>query len=299
MGAICHLAQLIMNTLLQLPFNTQILGALFCMTMLLAWSSKCITFREYKIPLWSLIYAPTLSVAYVFESINMIGLLWILILAITCTVHTKKYYPIISYSVLLILPFLLATHSLPGFNNVLLFKDAEISKDAISYSRFLNIDKISAGLFLFWFLFTNDQRQVFKRSIIKLALPVAIVTIVVTLALANISLIHIDIKLSQYLLLFIISNVLLTCMTEEAYFRGVIQNKLQLKNTYLAIIVSAVLFGLAHFGAGRLDYVLISMVAGLGYATVYHRTGSISASILTHATLNIIHFVFFTYPFAH
>ena len=197
------------------------------------------------------------------------------------------------------MPFLLATHSLPGFNNVLLFKDAEISKDAISYSHFLNIDKISAGLFLFWFLFTNDQRQVFKRSIIKLALPVAIVTIVVTLALANISLIHIDIKLSQYLLLFVISNVLLTCMTEEAYFRGVIQNKLQLKNTYLAIIVSAVLFGLAHFGAGRLDYVLISMVAGLGYATVYHRTGSISASILTHATLNIIHFVFFTYPFAH
>jgi len=288
-----------MNNLLQLPAHTLIQGVLLCATILLAWSSRCVDFKNYNIPVWSIVYTPTLAVAYFFEAINFTGLIWVLILAVTCIVHQKERYPRLTYTILFILPFLLATHSLPGFNNILLVKDVEISKDSIPYSSYLNFDKISAGLFLFWYLFTNDQRQIFKKSILKLAFPVTAVTIVVTLALANISLIHIDIKLSEYLPLFIISNVLFTCMTEEAYFRGVIQNKLQLRNACLAIVTSAVLFGLAHFGTGRIDYVLISIIAGLGYATVYHRTRSIGASILAHSILNIIHFIFFTYPFVY
>jgi hypothetical protein len=45
-----------------------------------------------------------------------------------------------------------------------------------------------------------------------------------------------------------------------------------------------------------MSYVLLAAVAGLGYALVYHRTRSIEMSMLTHFTLNAMHFLLFTYP---
>jgi len=39
-----------------------------------------------------------------------------------------------------------------------------------------------------------------------------------------------------------------------------------------------------------------TLVAGIGYGWAYRRTGRIEASILTHFSLNSLHFLLFTYP---
>ncbi len=62
------------------------------------------------------------------------------------------------------------------------------------------------------------------------------------------------------------------------------------------VIVSALLFGLAHFGGG-LAYVGLATLAGLGYGIAYARTQRIESAILTHFLLNAVHFVGFTFPF--
>ena len=96
-------------------------------------------------------------------------------------------------------------------------------------------------------------------------------------------------------------NLFFTCLSEEAFFRGFIQRELTSAlhgvrfGSWLAIVVSALLFGLAHF-AGGVSYMVLAGAAGLGYAIVYHRSQSIEMSMLAHFGLNAAHFLLFTYP---
>src|SRR5688500_19792063 len=63
----------------------------------------------------------------------------------------------------------------------------------------------------------------------------------------------------------------------------------------IAVIVSAIRFGLAHFGGG-LTYVSAGVIAGLGYGLAYGRTRRIEAAMAVHFGVNAVHFLFFTYP---
>ncbi len=110
-----------------------------------------------------------------------------------------------------------------------------------------------------------------------------------------------DAKGSEYFLIWATTNLLFVCLAEEAFFRGFLQKYLyQLfqKLPYghiVAILCAATLFGLTHYRGGTL-YMLLATVAGVGYGWIYFKTERIEASILTHFTLNLIHFLFFTYP---
>lgn len=91
------------------------------------------------------------------------------------------------------------------------------------------------------------------------------------------------------------------CVAEEGFFRGFVQKNLAMafKNfkagNLIAVIISALLFGFAHY-AGGIAYSIWSTIAGLGYGWIYHKTNQIESSILTHFGLNVIHFLLFTYP---
>ncbi len=97
------------------------------------------------------------------------------------------------------------------------------------------------------------------------------------------------------------SNLFLTCLSEEALFRGFIQRELTLAlrdkrfGSWVAIGVSGALFGIAHF-AGGWSYVALATASGIGYGLIYHRTKSIEMAMLTHFALNATHFLLFTYP---
>jgi hypothetical protein len=101
--------------------------------------------------------------------------------------------------------------------------------------------------------------------------------------------------------LWITVNLCFTCVAEEALFRGFIQAQLArlwgnvVRGGWYALLVSAVLFGLAH-AAGGPAYVTLATIAGVGYGWAYLRTGRIEASILTHFAVNATHFFGFTYP---
>ena len=99
------------------------------------------------------------------------------------------------------------------------------------------------------------------------------------------------------------ANLLLTCVAEESFFRGLLQRRL---GTFLqervsapaltALLACAVAFGVAHV-AGGITYVLLATVAGIGYGTAYHLTGRVEAGIVVHFLLNLSHLVLFSYPF--
>jgi uncharacterized protein len=98
-----------------------------------------------------------------------------------------------------------------------------------------------------------------------------------------------------------VTNLLFVCVAEEAFFRGLIQDRLGKSlsgirfGTMISIACSAVLFGAAHLGGGAV-YAGIAMLAGLGYACSYAIVKRIEAPILVHFGLNAVHFIVFTYP---
>lgn len=63
----------------------------------------------------------------------------------------------------------------------------------------------------------------------------------------------------------------------------------------MAVIVPTLLFALAHARGGPI-LVLLATVAGGFYAFAFFKTKRLEASILTHFSVNALHFLAFTYP---
>lgn len=196
----------------------------------------------------------------------------------------------------------LSLHRFPGFVNPALVEDMKFSLDARPITHHANFDTISAGLILMA-LFCNPVRRLEEwKDIVRRTIPVATATLLLVLGLAVIvGYVKIDVKMTPYTAIFLVTNLLFTCVTEEAFFRGFIQEQLMRgmsglrSGVALATVISAVLFSIAHIRGGPW-LVLLAAIAGLGYAYAYLLTRRVEAAILTHFSLNATHFVAFTYP---
>jgi membrane protease YdiL (CAAX protease family) len=79
-------------------------------------------------------------------------------------------------------------------------------------------------------------------------------------------------------------------VTEELIFRGYIQPRLELlfKNSWVAIIISSLLFGLLHYRYGTWFNVLGPFMMGLVFAFYYSRYRNIKLLILFHFLWDIM-----------
>ncbi|WP_084228199.1 CPBP family glutamic-type intramembrane protease [Pseudoalteromonas byunsanensis] len=64
---------------------------------------------------------------------------------------------------------------------------------------------------------------------------------------------------------------------------------------YQALIISSLLFGLAHFSSS-VEYMLVASIAGFLYGAVYAFTGKLYWAVITHFLINFVHLALFTYP---
>ncbi len=177
-----------------------------------------------------------------------------------------------------------------------------ISEDVIPYTKYLNFDKALIGLFIL--AFGPDLLSGKKEwgRMLATAAPIVMITIITVLGLSLVvGYIKLDLKCSPVFPVWAWSNLFFTCVPEEGFFRGFLQkhlgNKLR-KFKYgkgVTLVAISFLFGLAHF-AGGIKYVILATIAGFGYGWVYYRTNSIEASILAHFSVNMAHFVLFSYP---
>jgi len=196
----------------------------------------------------------------------------------------------------LLLALALAMHAVPGYDNPLLLKDVRLSAASAPYTMYANFDKGVVGLVLLVFFCQRASSwRDFAAALKSQAIVLAALLIAVLGAGWATGFVHPDFKLSPYLPLFAVVNLLFVCVAEEAFFRGVIQGQLARFGDTLAVVVSGLLFGAAHLGGGWQFGVLASL-AGLGYALLYSKTRRIEIPIAAHFLLNLTHFVVFTYP---
>jgi uncharacterized protein len=100
---------------------------------------------------------------------------------------------------------------------------------------------------------------------------------------------------------FAVGNLLLVCVAEEAFFRGVVQRGLgdawsaKKYGRGWSLSLAALFFGICHVQGG-IGLIVVATVAGLFYGAAYQRSGRVEAAILCHFMLNVTHFALFTYP---
>lgn len=172
--------------------------------------------------------------------------------------------------------------------------------DAIPMTMYLNFDKPLAG---YWLLLSwpalKLRRDGWRGVGRGLVIGSATATVCLGLGVA-LGAIAYEPKWPHLGWLWVLNNLLLVCMAEEAVFRGYIQDSLSRHFAgrhhadAFAIGIAAALFGFAH-AAGGVVLVFVSGIAGLGYGLAY-RFGGLQAAVLAHFGLNLAHFTLFTYP---
>lgn len=241
------------------------------------------------------------------------ALLWIVLLAAACILYRRVQWPgagaaaralkALAAVAILLLSVALAAHALPGFHNLLIARDVVLSPGATPYTLYLNFDKTLVGILILGIVYSellhsaSDLNQALQR-----AAPIVLVMVPAIAILAfALDYLRYDPKWPALFWTWAASNLLLTCLSEEAFFRGFVQRELQNAwrhrsyGGWLAVTISATTFGIAHF-AGGVSYVLLATAAGFAYALVYRITDRVEMSMLAHFTLNTIHFLLFTYP---
>jgi uncharacterized protein len=77
-------------------------------------------------------------------------------------------------------------------------------------------------------------------------------------------------------------------IAEEWFFRLWVQRPLQRFGTAPSLLLTALLFGLVHFGGGPL-FIALAALAGLAYAAVYQASSnSVWAAVALHLALNVL-----------
>ncbi len=195
----------------------------------------------------------------------------------------------------------LAMHKFAGFANPALLSNMRVSEGAPLFTQRLNFDTAAAGLILLGIFCVPARTRTGWREALR-PYPVMLATPAVVLLIGlGVGYVHFDPKIVAYTPVFFACNLLFTCVTEEAFFRGFIQQQLTVgmkrwrSGPYIAMVTAAILFGIAHAGGGPLLMGLAAL-AGLGYGYAYLRSQRIETAILTHFALNALHFVAFTYP---
>lgn len=193
-------------------------------------------------------------------------------------------------------------HAVPGVHPWVVADQIRLSADSAPMTLRLNFDKGVAGLLLLALWCRHRPAGYVSRALLLgLGVGLAIAVPVVGGVWAS-GFIGFAPKLPAIAPAWMFANVFLTCVMEEALFRGLLQERLALAlgprptARWLPIAIASLLFGLAHAGGGP-ALVLAAGLAGVGYGLAY-RHGGIEAAIVAHFTLNAVHFFGFTYPYA-
>ncbi len=290
-------------------FNLPIIIAifLFIITVISKYFNN-IKLKSVEIPCWYLLGAIFLIYCFITGFLSIVALSVVLLFVACCLIFqlsTSTIYRVISGVFTVIIFLALGFHAISGFENQLYINQQIVKGNSSTYTAYINFDKSIAGLV--FFLILIPQAKLPKLKQISYAFAVTLVTTTSVLLAGKLTgLIDFNNTFffdEQFLIFFIAMQLFSTCLAEETFFRGFIQQRLyslfkpnSLLQSTIPLIVASLLFGLVHF-AGGIGYVIAATFAGIGYGMVYQITKRIEAAIIAHTVLNVVHLIFFTYPF--
>ncbi|AOM40801.1 CPBP family intramembrane glutamic endopeptidase [Xenorhabdus hominickii] len=214
-------------------------------------------------------------------------------------IYHKKYFVLktVTELLLLISGILLFIHYLPGFDNLKYLDKVQVGPLSAPFSMYFNFDKA-----LLPFILLCCMPTLFTRKPVIDAPPhgwaLLIATIPALLGLATeLGGLSVELHLPNWFPAFVVANIFFVSLAEEALFRGYIQQKLsQWMNPFFSLIITSLLFGAAHFAGGVL-LMIFATLSGLIYGLAWMWSGRLWVAVAFHFSLNLMHLLFFTYPF--
>lgn len=248
---------------------------------------------------WAVLSTLALSFALAGGTVAPVALpgLALLLLASHASVH---YLPKAGPWAAGVLALILALHVWPGFHPMTIVANVVLSPGTRAFTLSAGFDKAAAGLILLAFFGQRIKSGLELRRISVLMLTFSAFASISTLGLAWLTeFVRPDPKWPAFAESFLAINLLFTCIAEECFFRGLIQEKLHqyfsLQGKLIPVMLSALLFGAAHLPGG-VQYATLAVIAGLSYAWAYAHTRRIEAAIFAHFVVNSTHFLGFSYP---
>jgi len=103
---------------------------------------------------------------------------------------------------------------------------------------------------------------------------------------------HARVPPAMSLLISVLITFLLVAVPEEMFFRGILQNLLETRlGPQGALVLAAVLFGLAHFNKAATfnwRYVVLATIAGIFYGRAWRVRRQVLASSITHTAVDVV-----------
>lgn len=222
------------------------------------------------------------------------------------TFSSEKYIRLLSFVFLFLISIGLINHAVPGFHNILYYKGISVSDKSAPYSAYINFDKPFLALLL---IYHYNKRKLYETKFVSAVVYGLLLGIVAAsiLSFAGVysQFIKFDPKIPEILPNWIMMNMVVA-ISEEAFFRGLIQNSLysglakikalQKYSGLLSLIISSLFFSIACH-AGDPIYTALAFIAGLFYGYALLKTGMIESSIIVHLMVNLVHITLFTYPY--
>jgi membrane protease YdiL (CAAX protease family) len=216
----------------------------------------------------------------------------------------KLFRKVLFHLIFIFVSILLLLHKFPVISklNKKVIDSVQFAQDSQLFSMYLNFDKAILALLIFYFFGFSLNKKIIYTELIKTTLSSLFFCVLTLLSIAlYLKAVRWNPKFPPESLIFLVNNLLIVCIAEEAFFSryilGHLKELLKFKNgDLIALLLSSIVFGLAHFKGGG-QMIALSTVAGLFYGISYLRTGRLEASVMTHFGFNMTHFIFFSYPF--
>ncbi|WP_108652821.1 CPBP family intramembrane glutamic endopeptidase [Dongshaea marina] len=266
--------------------------------LLLIMATLGLWFKDKRIA-WGL-FGLSVIAGLVLQRITWTGLLILLIsVALGWVTSRKGRCPVIAWSLLLLLALASIVHLLPGFNNYLWLDNIHLSDKALPIRTWVNFDKPAIAFVILAFLqpFAHKLSE-WLEALRSWAIMLPSILLMIAIGWGS-GFIRPDLTLPFWLPLWALINLVLVCISEEVVFRGLLQGRLltPVLGPKVALVVASLVFALPHYPGGP-ALVALAFVSGLFYGGAYLLKRRLEAAILLHFSLNMIHFIFFTYPAA-
>ena len=164
-----------------------------------------------------------------------------------------------------------------------------------------------------YFIFSNQNNDFFDSYRLSLSdfkrAVTGFIMLVLTIVPIGIGIGFLNFNLFEPSVGFFLNSLLvgyfLVALPEELLFRYLMTKLLHpfINRQSLLLIVTAVIFGLAHLNNQAIGFNLnwgyagLATIAGLGYGWVFFRTNKVAAAALTHMLINFTWALFFNSPY--
>ncbi|MES2826102.1 MAG: CPBP family intramembrane glutamic endopeptidase [Pseudomonadota bacterium] len=264
---------------------------------LAVWSSTKIKGQ----PLWLLFLCLGVCVGLYAQVLLPVSILWVgLALLAFFALHKLPHIRPWIFWPLAVYLLVMGMRLLPGFPKIVFIEALPLGRSSHPVGLEYDLAKPIAGLLAFALIAQrcNGYHELWKyfTRFSNWLIPAGVV-IVAAVLLG----VPFDVKWVWWTPLFIVSNIILSVIPEEAFFRGFLQQPLQNKfgKAIWIVPIVGVLFAAVHSAPPHIaawKFYTLFALAGSAYAWSFQRTGKTETAIFTHTTVNALHFLFLTYP---